>query len=116
MELLWIHHHHILADIFMPKLESNKLNGLINQGILFKRYVDDILCIDEEIIDLDYLVISINSIYGGIWVWTQWQWISLMQRFNNCLKVPNIEEYTHKPTWISRYIHFNSYVPPSKKN
>ena len=64
----------LLADVFLGKIESTKLNGFIDKCTIYKRYVDDIFCVIEEIISVQpvwalhnsrikYLVLLPVSVY-----------------------------------------------------
>ena len=38
----------LLADVFLGKIESTKLNGFIDKCTIYKRYVDGIFCVIKE--------------------------------------------------------------------
>ena len=45
----------LLVDIFMASLENTKLLPYIDNFHFIKRYVDDILCMTEDTVDLQEL-------------------------------------------------------------
>ena len=52
----------LLADVFMAKLENNQLKPAIDRCTLYRRYVDDILCIADNKVD-PMNMLSISSTY-----------------------------------------------------
>ena len=56
----------ILADTFISSIEKTKLKQFIDGFIVYKRYVDDILCVIEENIDPKELVSRFDSAHNNI--------------------------------------------------
>ena len=56
----------LLADVFLGKIESTKLNGFIDKCTIYKRYVDDIFCVIEEQVNPDEILNVINSVPSNL--------------------------------------------------
>ena len=56
----------LLADIFMDSLENTRLLPYIDNFHFYKRYVDDIICMAEETVDLQELLRCFNSVHNNI--------------------------------------------------
>ena len=56
----------LLADIFMIKLENGPLKSLIENFDLYKRYVDDILIVCNNSLNIDNILSLFNGCHGSI--------------------------------------------------
>ncbi|KAA3676016.1 uncharacterized protein DEA37_0010896 [Paragonimus westermani] len=56
----------LLADIFMAMLERTTLRGIIDNSALYKRYMDDSICVADETEDLNCLFAETNKSHPNI--------------------------------------------------
>ena len=105
----------LLADIFMSKLENGPLKSLIENFDLYKRYVDDILIVCNNSLNIDNILSLFNRCHGSIKFTMERESndslpfldILLIKRTDGSIK----RRLYRKPTWNGQYLHFQSSVP-----
>ena len=109
----------LLADVFLGKIESTKLNGFIDKCTIYKRYVDDIFCVNKKQVTTDEVPNVVNSVHSNLQltceaenngkIWFLDMEITMLR--NGCHQT----EIFRKSTSINQYIHFGSFVPRHQK-
>ena len=109
----------LLADIFMASLENTRLLPYIDNFHFYKRYVDDILCMAEETVDLQELLRCFNSVHNNINFTLECEKdkqinfldVLLTRRSDGSFK----RAIHRKATWNDQYLHFSSFIPMRMK-
>ena len=105
----------LLADVFLGKIESTKLNGFIDKCTIYKRYVDDIFCVIEEQVNPDEILNFVNSVHSNLQFTCETENkreisfldVKITRLSNGCHQ----REIFRKSTSTNQYIHFDSFVP-----
>ncbi|KAA3677925.1 uncharacterized protein DEA37_0007683 [Paragonimus westermani] len=109
----------LLADIFMAMLERTTLRGIIDNSALYKRYMDDIICVVDETMDLNCLFAEANKAHPNLNFTLEAEkdrQISFLDVALNRRTDGSLQRGIHrKGTWNGQYTHFFSYVPLRQK-
>ncbi|KAA3681113.1 uncharacterized protein DEA37_0003011 [Paragonimus westermani] len=109
----------LLADIFMAMLERTTLRGIIDNSALYKRYMDDIICVVDETMDLNCLFAEANKAHPNLNFTLEAEkdrQISFLDVALNRRTDGSLQRGIHrKRTWNGQYTHFFSYVPLRQK-
>ena len=105
----------VVADIFMASLENTTLLPYIGDFHFYKRYVDDILCMTEETVDLQELLRCFNSKHSNTNFTLECEKdeeihfldVVLTRRSDGSSK----EAVHRKAIWNDQYLHFSSFIP-----
>ena len=105
----------VLAGLFLEHVESELLcnfDGIVPK--LWKRYVDDILCLVSPDFDLDKYLGFLNSLYPTLKFTFEWEVDSCIPFLDvlikNCKDFLKFTVY-RKPTNAESYLHYFSYSP-----
>jgi hypothetical protein len=104
----------LLADIFMASLES-KIQDKLNDIILYRRYVDDILVITNGRQHTEQLVDVFNHLHPNIKLTVEHEqddslpFLDLLLKRNPDGSIKR-SEY-RKATWSGQYLNFHSFAP-----
>ena len=109
----------LLANIFMSKLETQKLSLVINKLTCYCRYVNDIFVIAKNTMDLNEVLNLFNSVHVNTKFSVEREAdghlsfldVNVIKRTDGTLK----REIFRKPIWTGQYLHFDSFVPLRQK-
>ena len=109
----------LLADVFMAKLENDQLKPSIDRCTVYKRYVDDILCITDDKLDPMNMLNDFNAAHKCVKFTIELEKSNQLAFLDVCLsRRPDgtIQRTVHrKSNWTDQYIHFKSFVPMKHK-
>ena len=109
----------LLADVFMGKLESTVLHHTIANFVVYKRYVDDILCVCSTEINLDDTLLTFNNAHPNIsftYEKEEGEQINFLDVHLSKREDGSLQRSVHrKRTWNGQHIHFESFVPLKQK-
>lgn len=54
------------ADSFLSKPENNQLRSSVRHCTTFIRYVEDILCVVEELGDVNHILLTFNNVHPNV--------------------------------------------------
>ena len=108
----------IIANIFMAAMER-KVSGSINQFVLYKRYVDDILVVADKREKIQLLLEQFNSVHKNLSLTCEYEKdnqlpfldILISRRIDGTIS----RSVYHKPTWSGQYLSFYSFTPNQHK-
>ena len=104
----------VLANLFLEHVESELLPAYMGvKPLLWKRYVDDVLCLVSPDFCLDDFLSFINSFYPSLKFTFEWSCDGkiafldiLIHNCNDCLKFDIFRKQTHSES----YLHYFSYA------
>ena len=104
----------VLANLFLEHVESELLPAYMGvKPLLWKRYVDDVLCLVSPDFRLDDFLNFINSFYPSLKFTFEWSCDGkiafldiLIHNCNDCLKFDIFRKQTHSES----YLHYFSYT------
>ena len=109
----------LLADVFMSKLENKILQQTIASFAVYKRYVDDILCVCADDVNLNDTLSVFNNAHPNIrftYEKEEGEQISFLDVHLSKREDGSLQRSVHrKSTWNGQYIHFESFVPLKQK-
>ncbi|KAA3675029.1 uncharacterized protein DEA37_0002830 [Paragonimus westermani] len=109
----------LFADTFMVKLENDQLEETIRGFTVYKRYVDDTICIVGENTNPTDVLAIFNSVHTNVTFTIEAEHndqlafldVLIQRRADGSIQ----RKIYRKGTWNGQYIHFGSFVPLRQK-